>query len=145
MLIALLMSGMGSASAAALGGKIVFGRVSKDCTGFGICYMNIEVFGFTFEYGTRGGTTNAVAIETSVDETKNTFTLTFSVRELSQKDSRKAAELDRERFVLDEDITLSKDANKAYELRRTTPITLKAGSYAIQKNGDTAKVVIDIR
>jgi hypothetical protein len=145
-LMILLISGIGSASAQEkASGRLIFGRVSQGCTGFGICYLHIEIFGFEIEYGIlpRGGDAS-VAAETSIDESKNTYTLTFSISELNRKDPTKKAELDKGKFYVDEDIPLN-NANKAYKLKRTTPVVLKAGTYNVQKNGDIAKVVIDIK
>jgi hypothetical protein len=143
MFMFLALTGMESASAA-VGGNIHFGKPSKGCTGFGICSFYFEAFGISISYGERGGK-DGITAQSSIDESKNTFTLTFSINELKQKDPTKAAGLDREQFELEEDITLSKDANQMYKLKRSTPIVLKKGSYPIRKSGDTATVVIDIR
>ena len=143
-ILMVLTMGIGSASAASIGAHIKFGRASKDCTGLGICAFTIDVFNFHFEYGTfKGG--ESVAVETSVNESKNTYTLTFSINELRKKDPTRTVEVDKGKFYLDEDITLSHDANKAYGLNRTSPIILKAGTYDVRKNGDTATVIIDIK
>ena len=144
-ILMVLTIGIGSASAAAIGGSFKFGRSSKNCTGFGICSFSIDFMGFHFEYGTKGGGGESIAVQTSVDESKNTYTLTFSINDLRQKDPTKTTELDKGKFYVDEDITLPNDANRSYGLRRTTPIILKAGTYDVRKNGDTATIVIDIK
>lgn len=138
--------GIGSVSAAKVGGWFEFGRKSQDCGGFGVCRFSVDILSFHFEYNmNRGESGNGVAAETSIDESKNTYTLTFSINELKKKDASKIAELDKGKFYLDEDITFPKDANKAYDVKRTAPIVLKAGTYNIKKSGDTATVVIDIK
>jgi hypothetical protein len=146
-ILMVLMMGIGSVSAKEHG-YIIFGRASQECTNVGLCKMRLEVFGVVFGYNIERGAerpSEAVAVETSVDESKNTYTLTFSIREAKQKAPSKASNLDQGKFYVDEDITLSSDLNKAYGLKRTTPIILKAGTYDVRKNGDIATVVINIR
>lgn len=146
-ILMILIFGIGTASADVIGGKLHWGRKSKDCSGFGVCGFSVTIVGFEFYWGDVKGTMppNAVGVQTSIDESRNTYTMTFSIKELEQKNLTRAADLGKEKFYLDEDIPFSKDANKAYGLKRTTPFTLKAGAYDIRKNGDTATVVIDIK
>jgi hypothetical protein len=151
-ILMVLIMGIGNdmAKEKKVGGYVIFGRASQDCTNFGLCKMRLEIFGIVFGYNidAKGGTVkpaDAVTVETSINENNNTYTLTFSISELKQKNPTKVAELDKGKFYVDEDITFASNANNAYGLKRTKPITLKAGTYDIRKTGDIATVIINIR
>ena len=143
----LAMSGIQDAKALeVIGFNAGFKRASTGCeSGFGLCAKVVILETWTWVWGFRGNESSLVGAKSSIDEKKNIYILTFSERELKEKDPIAYEAMGKGKFYLDEDITLPKEANKVYGLSRTGEITIKKGVYDVKIKGDVVTIEIPIK
>jgi len=144
--VLLSFSVLESAMAKWVDGDINIGNPSKNCDGIGFCGANLQLGQNSWSWGiTRGAEEKTVKMQTYIEENKNIYVITFSAGELKKKNPEKTKEFEKGKFHLEEDVILPKEVREAYNLQRSSQVTLKKGVYDIQVKGDVATVEIDVK